>query len=1090
MADDITDTTARLLFMISQVTADEFFRHDSHYNQDSRLGRELLYLIANDDWVRSTTEVINLSRSDAVDTTVTVNVDLSQITHEAFRDGAAPVWLPLLLLPVTDDAPPASPDDHDASAGQLTVTDADGTRLAPLRDADVWHAISAALAEIIVTMAVGVWPWPDKAHPTADRDQRLVLSAALFRLLSGAGADGTAGTGDAAGARPDPDGWREVLATIPGTASQLSMAKRKLVRMLGQYIDPDQPPSPHRDSVADPAADARMLVERTVRILHAFTQAIVVVVGVDRGRAPTVFSVTAPTRKLESPGHEREADRPAAHWRLLSSLQPRVRLEIDLLLASSDADRQVEINVPDGLSIDARTARQPSDRMGDGADLVVVVDPPPAADRLATLIRGVLAQPVRAIRQGLTDLSTAQADALAEVLSQHYALVEPREPDGKRGRAAVRASYAELSRKAADEARQLSSLQKALLDLASPDADTDDLGPLREAWGDGRWLHRRLLRRATISVPSPDTMTGQVRILENTRQRVTPQQARVTVPVEIADAQYFSIARFSGTVSALLMFVVGCFFAFALLRHKHEGAPSPEVIASALTLFSVIQAGRVEAPDRSTLRGKLTGAGNWLIIASILPTVLLAVALAFDISGWAPVIWSLIAIGLQGFLLATMRWGPLSAAAGRRRPPARVLRTTPKPDYGRIGVLHDDWWRTATASALLVGRRAHAYLIWEHHHTDTTPVVASVTATGAAGAGNGSGGGDPSHAPLLGRLWRQQAGEQTGPVQADDPADPEKAGEPTGTTARETEGGSVIGAPRSPSLPSLLGLIQPQLAAMLARRRRASSSRADDEDEEESDGDSPAETPETLADGAQTPEPAGAGSVPAGNGQAAGTAAPSGPRAPHLGKATGRATMPGWTTMPGRSAPGAGSIPNILAMLRSGTANEALTFVVLRERAPAEPTGRQPSRRFRLTIDPDRLAPSEAVTTHVDVLVGVPRDGAFPLIAGHPLVKVLKVAKDLRLPVVDVQVPVPPPDATPSDQLWARIRVGIRAADYPRGCSPRSRNSSAPSGFARPPSTSRDRCTAVARWRYRRERFRPRTRRPPSTCSPPLTWMP
>jgi hypothetical protein len=881
MADDVTETTARLLSMISQVTADEFYRHDSHYNQDSRLGRELLYLIANDDWVRSTTEVINLSRSDAVDTTVTVNVDLGQITHEAFRDTAVPVWLPLLLLPVTDNAPPASPDDHDASAGQLTVTNADGTRLAPLRDADVWHAISAALAEIVVTMAVGVWPWPDETHPSADRDQRLVLSAALFRLLSGAGADATGGTGGTGGAGDperdprdpidlvdlvDPVGWRKVLALIPDTHSPLSTAKRKLVSMLGQYVDPDQRLG--SEAPACPSADAGILVGRMVRILHAFTQAIVVVVGVDRGPAPTVFSVTAATRKLEPLDGDEQDDRPAARWQLLYSLQPRARLEIDLLLASSDADRQVEINVPDGLSIDARTARRPTDRMGDLADLVVVVESPPAASRLATLINGVLAEPVRAIRQSLTDLAMAEADALAEVLSQHYALVQPGEPDGRQVRPAIRASYAELSRNAAGAARQLSRLQEALLGLASPDADTDDLGALADAWGDGRWVECRLLRRATISVPSPDTMTGQVRMLENTRQRVTPRQARVTVPVEIADAQFFSIARFSGVVSALLMFVVGCFYAFALLRHTHEGAPSPEVIASALTLFSVIQAGRVEAPDRSTLRGKLTGAGNWLIIASILPTVLLAVALAFDISGWAPVIWSLIAIGLQGFLLATMRWGPLSAAAGRRQPPTRVLRTTPQPDYGTIGVLHDDWWRTATASALLVGRRAHAYLIWEHHRGDAEPQFAR-SGQALAGRGSGAGGGAGRHSqtphdgngPRLGHHWRKQAETQAAELAG--PAGPAGQAGQAGQAASgelalrgQADDGATSTA-RTPSLPHLLGLIQPQLAAALAARRRRGSRDGDSNgngDPEERNGTAAPDEPAVArADGGRPP---------------------------------------------------------------------------------------------------------------------------------------------------------------------------------------------------------------------------------------------
>ena len=64
----------------------------------------------------------------------------------------------------------------------LTVTDASGVLLAALPNSDVQHRISAALAEIIVNMAVA--RWPDSGHGlTATRDQRLMLSAAIYRLL-------------------------------------------------------------------------------------------------------------------------------------------------------------------------------------------------------------------------------------------------------------------------------------------------------------------------------------------------------------------------------------------------------------------------------------------------------------------------------------------------------------------------------------------------------------------------------------------------------------------------------------------------------------------------------------------------------------------------------------------------------------------------------------------------------------------------------------------------------------------------------------------------------------------------------------------
>jgi hypothetical protein len=173
-------------------------------------------------------------------------------------------------------------------------------------------------------------------------------------------------------------------------------------------------------------------------------------------------------------------------------------------------------------------------------------------------------------------------------------------------------------------------------------------------------------------------------------------------------------------MSALLMTVVFAFLLITAARHAHN-APSPEVLAGALTLFSAIQAGRIEHPDRSTLRGMLSAAGNWLIVASILPTVVLAVALAFSDSGWIPVAAAAAAIAAQLLLQLVMWRGPLSSTGSSRRPPRRQLETQPVPDYARTGVLQSDWWRSTTADALKIGRHAHAYVVWEREQYDGVP---------------------------------------------------------------------------------------------------------------------------------------------------------------------------------------------------------------------------------------------------------------------------------------------------------------------------------------------------------------------------------
>lgn len=877
----------RLLDSIGQVTADEFYRHDTHYNRDSRLGRELLYLIANDDWIRSTTEIINLNRSDAIDSVVKVNVDTGKITHEAFGDDAGPLWLPLLVLTMPDSAAAAQ-----SSPGQLTVVDANGSVLAPMREADVWHAISAALSEIFVTIADTRWPWPEERRPGADRDQRVVLSAAVFLLLSGTGRAGAAsgpgesGPGAAGGPGEIGLSGASSRARYEESDSPLGEAKRKLAILLRRYYKAFARPA--QGGPARPAdAEARLLITRAAELLYAFTSAVVVVAGVDRSDAPAVLTLTAPTRKLHD-------ERRHVH-RLLRQLQPRARLEIDLLLPSGDADRQVEIAVPEGVSIDLSARRTMTTTPGMDADIVVTVDPPPAAARLATLMASVLAEPVPAVRECLAGLALTQADTFAEVLNQHLVLAEPAAADPATADQIAAESYEQLGERTALITSRLDRLRERLREVAaSPSSPDAVLAALGQAWGDGGWIRHRLLRRAAASVLSPDTLTGRTGLIENTRQRVPPGSAKVTVPVEVADARFYSIARFSGAVSIVLMLVVLLFYAFALARHFTDGSPNPDVLASTLTLFSVIQAGRVEAPDRSTLRGRLTGAGNWLIIASILPTVVLAIAIAFGISGWAPVWWSAAAIASQALFLTAMWRGPLSAAGSHRHQPHRVLRTTPTPAYAKTGVLRAAWWQTATANALVLGRQAHGYLIWEHRHDHAVP-------------------GPQSLRPVLGR-------------------------------------------------------IQPGLGAALAA----------------------AKTARLRSRSTATGADAGAGGA--------------------------------------HGADGEGNIPNILAMLRSGTTREAVTFVVLREPAAGLP---REAVSVPLRMDPDRLTPAESASEYIDVLVGVPGSGHFLRLREHPVSAVLRAAKEQWLQVMETQLPVPPPTmSAPPDTLWARVRIGFRDPEY------------------------------------------------------------
>ena len=174
----LRDIALRLDYMVGQVTPGEFRWQDANYDRDSALGRELLFLIADDGWVRATSETIDITRPDTVGTTIKIDVDLDRITHEAFYSRAGQFWLPVLILPPLRQRFP-EPDPFST----LTVTDAIGIPLSTLPGADVRHRIAAALTEIIINFAVARLPDAGTGIVSATRDHRLLLSAAIYRLL-------------------------------------------------------------------------------------------------------------------------------------------------------------------------------------------------------------------------------------------------------------------------------------------------------------------------------------------------------------------------------------------------------------------------------------------------------------------------------------------------------------------------------------------------------------------------------------------------------------------------------------------------------------------------------------------------------------------------------------------------------------------------------------------------------------------------------------------------------------------------------------------------------------------------------------------
>jgi hypothetical protein len=921
----------KLDYLIGQITPEEFRRQDANYDQDSALGRELLFLIANNEWARATSESIDIARSDTVDTTIKIDVNLSRIAHEAFRGRTGQLWLPVLVLPPLQSRY-LEPDPF----ATCTVTDASGALLATLPNADVRHRVAAALAEVVVNIAVARLPDLGRLGVSASRDQRLLLAAAIYRLLRSEHVPKAVVTGDTAGQQ------------APGGPGQrIGTARRELADLLGSYAGLLEPAPagpaqaaaagqgdgarPGQDSEPDHAAPerrdfARVLTGRAVQVLDAFTKSAVVVVAADRARTPTVLTVTVPSRPLreQPPPPPSERRTPGLlRWLRPSTLNrvlPRARLEIDLLLPSADADRQVQVNLPDGVSFDPWQKR---DRR---AELDIRVGPPPPVTQLRCLMNQLTAAPEEwpaELYRALGDLTCARAAATREMLRDHHAVpARLREPTDPRPQLPTREVGDRL-----DQLGDILSEISAGLPIAAARQG------LAQAWEQHEdWLGTPMQRRTSTDTVSPDVVVARARMIEDVSQRGVPYQATIGVQVAVTDSEYFSVARFSGWMSVMLMSVVFAFFLIGRLSGIASQQVSAEVLAFVLTLFAAVQAGRMERPDRSTLRGLLAQASNLLIGILILPTVVLAVALAFSRSLLWVACWALGAIAfqlvLQWLLLQRQR---LDAGQQGRTPDALraqlcILLRTDTPDYSHAEVLHSTWWRSTTADALLVGRPAYGYIVWQHGAT-----LRSLLHSGR-----------PAHDPALSagsrsEWWRlrRPAGQLTQPtgMPRGDPDDPAPACPDPG-------------APRAGGLPPGDG-------------------------QSGADGEPPASLLEQPA--------------------------------------------------------------NVLALQRSGTIAQSVTFAVFRDQ-PKGDWQAATEEVHQVDLDASQLAPASDVTAVVGVFLGRPKDAGLLTLADHPVTAVLRAAASdhSRLAVQEIQLPVPAPSVAYTGLQWTRVQVGLRDGDYAR----------------------------------------------------------
>src|SRR6202451_4757603 len=78
---ELLDVAVRLDYMVSQITEEEFRWQDANYDRDSALGRELLFLIADNGWSRATTQRIAVTRSDSLVAHNDVRLDVDAVAE-------------------------------------------------------------------------------------------------------------------------------------------------------------------------------------------------------------------------------------------------------------------------------------------------------------------------------------------------------------------------------------------------------------------------------------------------------------------------------------------------------------------------------------------------------------------------------------------------------------------------------------------------------------------------------------------------------------------------------------------------------------------------------------------------------------------------------------------------------------------------------------------------------------------------------------------------------------------------------------------------------------------------------------------------
>jgi hypothetical protein len=432
-------------------------------------------------------------------------------------------------------------------------------------------------------------------------------------------------------------------------------------------------------------------------ILEALIGTTLVVIAVEDLGRPVSYTVHVPSRRLVRQGRA---------W-----FQPRALLSIDLLAPTAHADRQFRLVLPDGVVCHGGRVQGRID-----------VELPAPFERLEALMRRLFPQhlpsdrPASWVDVQIAEMALHKVDSALDSL--RYYLVEATrtehaddgEPQPLRERLAGtprRPGRELLTRQLDDHLREL----RGHLDrVRATGVLGDGMAQVWRAWDSGAWFPRWMRRRVEVNTASVNLVMLRAGAVDDIAIRARPIRARIEADLALSEVS--DVARYTGGLNLAVLGVLCLLIAVHPPHDDDAGQNAVQVLATILTLFSAVLAGRVELGHAFTLRGLLTRATYWLMFGSVLPTVLLAMALALLPLRFAAAC-AVTAFVVQALLtLRFRRTEPLTARPGRRHRSARMRVTSAySPDYARVDMLRGRRSRALITEALLLGRDAFAYVV-------------------------------------------------------------------------------------------------------------------------------------------------------------------------------------------------------------------------------------------------------------------------------------------------------------------------------------------------------------------------------------------